>query len=216
MNWRSFAYTIPRMISSGNSMGLIYGAARRFYSDRTDLMLQRDMSQPVEVPSAKIPIRIRSIIQADFETVAREVPERVGILKSGIPTCYLAITDSNKICYMQWLIDASQNHSRPQAISWRLGPDEMLLEWAYTFHDFRGLGVMSCAMAQILKEAQQRNARFVYTIVERNNIASLKGCRNVGFRPHKIRKEKWRMLHQSQHYEPLAEAAAYPFEMANH
>ncbi|HVN27331.1 MAG TPA: hypothetical protein VMT64_02535, partial [Candidatus Binataceae bacterium] len=123
--------------------------------------------------------------------------------------------DSNKICYMQWLIDASQNHSRPQAISWRLAPDAMLLEWAYTFRDFRGLGVMSCAMAQILKEAQQRHARFVYTIVERSNIASLKGCRNVGFRPHRVRKEKWRMLHQSQHYEPLVEAAGYPFEIAD-
>jgi GNAT superfamily N-acetyltransferase len=203
------------MISSGNTTGLIFGAARRFYSNRTDLLLRRDMSKPLEIPSAKIAVRIRPLAEADIKKVALEVPDRIGILKSAIPTCYLGITDSDEICYMQWLIEASHNHARPQAINLQLAPDQMLLEWAYTFRNFRGLGIMSCAMAQILQQAELRNARWVYTIVERSNVASLKGCRNVGFRPHKLRMEKWRMLYQSQRYEPLSETAGYPFEITN-
>ena len=67
--------------------------------------------------------------------------------------------------------------------------DERLLEWAFTFEQYRGLGIMACAMAQIAERGTLTGARWVLTLVEKNNIASLKGCRSAGFRPHQVRQE---------------------------
>ena len=62
-----------------------------------------------------------------------------------------------------------------------LKPDEVLLEFAYTFTPFRGLGVMGDAMGQLLRVAAQSGARWARTYVSDDNIPSLRGCSKVGF-----------------------------------
>jgi L-amino acid N-acyltransferase YncA len=88
----------------------------------------------------------------------------------------------------------------------------MLLEWAYTFPKFRGLGIMSHAMAQLAALAGKAGARWALTIVEQSNVASLKGCKNAGFRPYQLREERWRALRPVQTYKLLPTDSKYSFE----
>ena len=210
MNWRSVTDTIPNMIAKGQAGSLVKAGVRRFYSDRHDYLLRCDLAKPVVVPRAKIPVTIRPLRDSDIPRIALELPDRVGVMKSGISTCYLGITEDDQICYMQWLIGPSYNHLRPRAIGLTLSHDERLLEWAYTFQRYRGLSIMACGMGQILQQGRAEGARWVYTIVETNNIPSLKGCRAVGFEPYQKRSEHWRLLWQRQMYRQLSEREQYP------
>ena len=57
---------------------------------------------------------------------------------------------------------------------------------------YRGMGIMSAAMARIAERASELGARYVITFVQDSNIPSLKGCQRSGFAPH--------LLHQYVRY----------------
>jgi RimJ/RimL family protein N-acetyltransferase len=87
----------------------------------------------------------------------------------------------------------------------QLAPNEALLENAYTPANYRGLGIMSAAMALIAERAADFGARYVLTFVDEQNTPSLKGCERSGFHPHMlhhrmqkgfgvIRKDRFEML----------------------
>jgi len=212
MKWTDLTDTIPTMIANGQATTVLKLGAERIYSNRIDYLLRRDLSTPCSSgPAPRIPIRLRELRGADIPRIAEYVPERLPGLKE-LHTCYLAVTEQDDICYMQWLIDSSQNHLRPRRMGLLLQPDEMLLEWAYTFEKFRGLGIMSYAMAELAAFAGKLGARWALTIVEKSNVASLKGCRNAGFRPYKLREERWRALRTVQTYKLLPTDSKYPFE----
>ena len=204
--------TIPTMIANEGFKAVLDVGKSRIYSNRIDLLLRRDLTVPFQAPTAKIPIHLRELQISDIPKIVKSVAERLPAIKAGLQTCYVATTDDDEICYMQWLIASSQNHLRPHNVGLVLQPDEMLLEWAYTFEKFRGLGIMASAMALISERAVLAGAHWALTLVEQNNIASLKGCRNAGFRPYKLREEQWRVLRLSQTYQPLPENALYSFE----
>jgi RimJ/RimL family protein N-acetyltransferase len=56
----------------------------------------------------------------------------------------------------------------------------------YTPPAYRGLGIMSAAIALIAERASEFGARHVLTFVGEQNIASLKGCQRAGFHPHML------------------------------
>lgn len=205
--------TLPTLLSNGDFKEVFSIGAHRLYSNRTDLLLRRDLSVPLaKRPEAKIPLTLRELRPDDIRKVAKSVPSRLPALKAGLRTCYVAVTEDDDICYMQWLIDPSQNHLRPLNVGLVLKPDERLLEWAFTFEKYRGLGIMACAMAQIAERGLETGARWALTLVQDINIASLKGCRSAGFRPYQVREERWRSLHLMQRYTPLPSDALYSFE----
>jgi GNAT superfamily N-acetyltransferase len=205
--------TVPAMIAKGGVKALLEVAKSRIYSNRTDMLLRRDLTILFKAPAAKIPIHLRELQTTDIPAITAEVVDRLPAINAGLKTCYLAVSENEEICYMQWLIDSSQNHLRPRNVGLILQPDEMMLEWAYTFEKYRGLGIMASAMAQISERAAQAGARWALTLVEEDNIASLKGCKNAGFRPYQLREEQWRALHLSQGYKPLPQNSLYSFEV---
>jgi GNAT superfamily N-acetyltransferase len=209
----SFTKTIPTLIANGELRTIFGEGISRLYSKRTQYLLRRDLSVPLDKrPQSKIPITIREMRKQDIPLIIKPVVERLPAINAGLRTLYLAVTESGEICYMQWLIDNSQNHLRPSDVGLVLQPDDVLLEWAYTFEKFRGQGIMACAMAQIAELGIAKGARWAMTLVDEDNIASLKGCRNAGFRPYKMHEEKWLALRQQLAYTPLPEGARYSFE----
>jgi hypothetical protein len=202
MKLEVFTRTIPTLIAHGQIRTVLTEGRNRLYSTRIQLLLRRDLAVPLaKRPQAKIPIRIREMKEADIPRIIGQVPERMPAINAGLRTCYLAVTDEGDISYMQWLVDPSQNHLRPRTVGLTLQPDERLLEWAYTFEKFRNLGIMACAMAQIAEKGASAGARWALTLVDEDNIASLKGCRNAGFRRKQIM------------YTPLPSDAPYSFEV---
>jgi GNAT superfamily N-acetyltransferase len=189
----------------------------RVYSDSTSLGLRRDLRQPFEKPTAKIPISVRPIASSDDMSALDPEPDlppdeamsRLGqrrLLGSGLRVCYVAIAPDGKPCYMQWAIPAAEN-GRMRAVFGNLYPqlqqDEALLEGAYTPTAYRGKGIMGAAMAQVAERAADFGARWVITFVDERNSASVKGCVRAGFSPYLRRHEKFRWFYRHIEFEPI-------------
>ena len=139
----------------------------------------------------------------------------MSFLGEEIPTCYVAVTQAGAPCYMQWLISSEYNDSilsRFNHVFPLLAPDEALLENAFTPEAYRGLGIMSFAMAHIAKKAESLNARWVITFVEKDNVPSLKGCKKAGFVPYLLRDDRWFLFHRRLTWTPLPDGTPYPFD----
>ena len=163
--------------------------------------LCRDLNVPLERPAAKIPLAVRSLLESDVPSLlslenaqgdSRDKLEiawrRAFLEKKGATGCFVAVDLRNDSpCYMQWLMSSADNDfiqglgGFPQ-----LTPNEALLENAYTPANYRGLGIMSAAMALIAERAADFGARYVLTFVDEQNIPSLKGCERSGFHPHML------------------------------
>jgi hypothetical protein len=171
--------------------------AKRVFSNRESYILSRDLTVPFHTPAARQPIEIRPVRDSDIPEILRERPGRLLLLRAKIPTCYVAVTASGEIAYMQWSIARDQvERFKPffDGALEELGEDEILLEFAYTFEGFRGQKIMGAAMAAIAEKGRLSGARCAVTYVQTDNAAALKGCAAAGFFPVMIREEKWRAL----------------------
>lgn len=194
------------------------------YSDSSSLGLRRDLTIPFTGPVARIPFTVRPLAETDDlsalePTAGLSADERYArltqlrLLRSGLRTCYVAIAPDGKPCYMQWVVLPSEN-ARLRAVFGSLypllGPDEALLEGAYTPEAYRGKGIMGAAMSQVAARAAEFGARWVITFVDQQNEASVKGCIRAGFAPWLTRRERFRFFHRSATFDLIQPAAATP------
>jgi len=216
----SNALALVQLALLGHSKLVLEAISDRLYQDSISVGLRRDLSEKFDSPAAKIPIRVRPLCpQDDLPFLGVDAgssdPEIITLfgqrrmLRTNLPTCYVALAPNGEVCYMQWLIPATEN-SRLRANFGQfppLAPDEALLEAAFTVPAYRGQGVMASAMAQIAENAKQIGVRWVVTFVHENNVGSLKGCERAGFRPYVIRHISWRLLRRRIKFVPLSEQA---------
>ncbi len=182
--------------------------------------LKRDLNVPVERPSAKIPISVRSARAVDLDRLLspampldpverRELHARRSFAEKVGGGAYVAIDERTGVpCYVQWLLGPSQNPVIASLGGFpALSEGEALLEDAYTPPSHRGLGIMSAAMALIAEHGADIGARHVITFVGVDNIASLKGCKRAGFDPYLVHMQTnflFGMIRRDR-FEPLAE-----------
>ena len=179
---------------------------KRFFSNSESYLLRRDLTVSFQASAAKQPIEVRPINDSDIPAILNARPGRLLILKANIPTCYLATTAGGEICYMQWLVEqADLERFRPffDGELNSLRKDEVLLEFAYTFEQFRGQKIMPAAMAAIAEKGLLSGARYAVTYVQKDNIAALKGCSAAGFSPYMIRNERWRIFSFKESFRSL-------------
>jgi hypothetical protein len=196
----------------------VWRALRRRLASRSDAYgLRRDLEVPFAAPDAKVPIRVRAATPDDEHALRRVDPEatgadlyelrsRVRMLEAGLGTCYAAVDEEGRTLYVQWLIPASENDRIQEHFRGAfppLGPDEALLEGAFTFASARGQRVMPAAMARISEGAAHLGARCVITFVRTDNEPSLKGCERAGFSPYVLRRERWSLFRRRLSFEPL-------------
>jgi len=185
------------VVRSGKFAKLARELVKRIFSNSESYLLRRDLTVPFQASAAKQPIEVRPIKDSDIPAILSARPGRLLILQAKIPTCYLAITANGEICYMQWLIEqADLDRFRPffDGELRTLRKNEVLLEFAYTFEQFRGQKIMPAAMAAIAEKGLLSGARYAVTYVQKDNIAALKGCAAAGFSPYMIRDERWRIF----------------------
>ncbi len=192
---------------------------RRFWSTEVSFCLRRDLTLPFEVPQARVPFGVRELQLADHAEILNERPRRLPMLRGGVPTCYVAESESGEICYMQWLIGPSSNDAIRRIFGGRvppLEPDEALLEFAYTFVAWRGKKVMPRAMALIAEQAGNIGCRHVMTFVREENIPALKGCQRAGFQMHCRQTVTWRFFCRTAvETADLPAGTCFPFETAS-
>jgi hypothetical protein len=210
--------TIFRMVGRGESGVVLKEFRDRLWSNETSLVLRCDLRQHHHAPPPRIPIKLRPMELGDFPSIVAERPRRLPVLLDNIPGGYVAVTEAGELAFMIWLVFSSEwprfeRHFKGE-IAEPLKADECMLEFAYTFEKFRGLGVMSATMVMIVDEAVklQPSVRWAYNYIRLGNEASLKGCRNAGFRPYIRREESWRAMRLRQQFVPLRPGSPFPFE----
>lgn len=197
------------VIRSGKFAALANEFAKRTFSNSESYLLRRDLTAPFIPAAPKQPIEVRPITDADVPEILRARPGRFAILRAKIPTCYVATTADGKIAYMQWLVAYGDIERFKPFFDGQLGTlrrDEVLLEFAYTFEQFRGQKIMGAAMSAIAEKGLQSGARYAVTFVQKDNIAALKGCGSAGFVPYMIREERWRLFSFKEIYRSLPTA----------
>jgi RimJ/RimL family protein N-acetyltransferase len=191
---------------SGKFAKLARELVKRVFSNSESYLLRRDLTVPFQASAPKQPIEVRAITDSDIPAILEARPGRLLILRANIPTCYLAITASGEICYMQWLVEQSDLERFRPFFDGELGnlrKDEVLLEFAYTFEKFRGQKIMPAAMAAIAEKGLSSGARYAVTYVQKDNLAALKGCAAAGFSPYMIRDERWRIFSFKESFRTL-------------
>jgi len=216
------ALDLARLVLAGNAAKAWWAVAYRMYSDSTSLGLRRDLAVPFAGPSAKIPVTVRPLTKADDLSALDPEPglsaderlwrlAQLRLLRSGIGICYVGVAPEGKPCYMQWIMPSSEN-ARLGAFFGnlypKLGPEEALLEGAYTPDAYRGKGIMAAAMTQVAERAAEVGARWVITFVDEQNQGSVKGCIRSGFAPYLRRREKFRLFFRRVTFDPIQPAAA--------
>jgi GNAT superfamily N-acetyltransferase len=115
-----------------------------------------------------------------------DAARRLFTLNAGIKTCYVVQDSSGNPRFLQWLIPSSENTQLHQVYGdWypEIGPDEAMIEHAYVLPEYRGNGLLPCAVAQVLKIARESGARRVVTCIPTWNENSLKSFKRMGFVP---------------------------------
>ena len=214
-------------IRAGHVRVVLDELRRRLWSDWTHYGLARDLETPFRAPAAKIPLQIRTLRESDLQKLLGMTADyvsdrgpyvrmhRLNFVDAGVGTCYVAVTDDDEPCYMQWLMLARENDGIAgyfKGIFPVLARDEALLEYAFTREDYQGKGIMPAAMARIAEKARDDGARRVITFVDHHNIPALKGCQRAGFSPYLIRVDRWRLLHRRVTFRPLPPGTPYPYE----
>jgi hypothetical protein len=166
-----------------------------FYELRCDL--RHELPQ---VERAKIPIEMQPLEARAFKGFSDELKRcdgsnylkvllRTWYCRAGLGTLYVAFQGDAPV-YAQWLSAPDEQRRIPWFLPGRfpaLHRGEVLLEGAYTFNEYRRLGLMRDGMAQLLEVARGRGASAVITYVAVDNIPSLRGCADVGFVPNRVR-----------------------------
>lgn len=220
----SRARDLLRLILHGHAGKAWWAVMYRVYSDSTSLGMRRDLTIPFSGPTAKIPITVRPLAEADDLSSLADVPglpadeafwrlAQRRLLGSGLRTCYVAIAPDGKPCYMQWVIPPAEN-DRVRDFFGNLypvlGAGEALLEGAYTPDAYRGKGIMGAAMSQVAERAREFGGRWVITFVDEHNPASIKGCVRAGFAPYLKRHESFRLFHRRVRFDRIQPGEAVP------
>ncbi len=179
-------------------------AQKQLYSEDTWFGMRRNLEEVFQKPKAKIDIAVRLIEQRDLsyllstDGMTAEEAKVVGwqrkLLNANFQNCYVAVTNDDTPCYMQWLIGPAENKNILKSFRGlfpKLKEHEALLEGAYMHPSYRGLGVMPDAMYQISEKAKDIGASETITFVQIDNTASLKGCKSCGYYPYTLLKRKW-------------------------
>jgi hypothetical protein len=167
----------------------------RAWGQKTYLGLRCDLSDLPDRRAAKIPLTMTARSSADFTGFEIERQHAAGadqiqllirerFCDLDVRSLYVATSPEEMPMYCQWLIHADDQHLLDASGAGeyaKLAGDEVLLEGAYTFTPFRGVGAMADGMWQLLSVARGEGARCAFTYVADDNIPSLRGCANVGF-----------------------------------
>lgn len=199
----------------------------KVWSAEQALGLSRNLAEPFQAPNALIPIAMRPIRPDDIRTLLdlseahisaaerRDRTKRLHLLDAGFSSCFVATTEDDQACFIQWLILPDENTLLQRSFDGlfpRLAADEMLLEGAYTPVAFRGQRIMPAAIALIADKAVELGAARLLAFVGEDNVSSLKGCKRAGFSPFLRREAIHRLGYRRMVFSSLPAGTRYAFD----
>lgn len=184
-------------------------AGRWLWSTSEAVAIARPVEPPLPVPRALVPISVRPLEPGDhaaFTDLAAAGPSdddvlvRINaahLLDSGLRTCYVAVTESGEPCYMQYVIDASQNPLLEDVFGGLVPPigrGEAVLEFAFTLEPYRARGIMPAVMGQLAARAREAGVERLILYVPADNAVMRRFYERLGFEEFGVRRERIRLL----------------------
>lgn len=195
------------LVRSGDS-AMVLSDLRRFVwsQDGSIVGMERDLRIPFVANKARVDISIVALDEAlaakifdpagmDSAT-RRDLESRVRMWAYGIPNPYVAVDTDGDPCFLQWVIDGANADLVRAHFGGKfpdLQPDELLLEGAWATPNARGKRIMAEAMCRITQIGAQPHHRRAITLVEVDNIPSVRGCRSAGYEIYTRRTVRWRL-----------------------
>ncbi len=121
----------------------------------------------------------------------KEIVSRILFYKSGFKNCYVA-KKKDDIAYIQWLIYPYENSiikENYQRIFYPLGENQVMIENAFTFPKYRGIGLMEAVTLKLLSIAKKEGYKFAVGYIRKDRIISLNEFIKMGFKITKMVRE---------------------------
>lgn len=122
----------------------------------------------------------------------KEIMTRFLFYLSGFRNCYVARHKNGEIMFMQWIIYPEENHIIAKLYANRfklLKDNQVLIENAFTFPKYRGLGLFAAVTSDLLKKAKEEGYKGAVTYIRKDALDSLNEFIKQGFKLHEIIKE---------------------------
>ncbi len=206
------------LLFHGYAPVLLQEVRKELRSEEMCYGFRRDLRAPLESPQAAVPIRLRFLENSDIETLfdfkqmgegPRAVMDRLRrltFIDANIPSCYVGIAPDGSPCFIQWLITPKANEKIQSYFKGYFPPlahDEVMLEGVFIPEKFRGKKIMPYAMSQIAEKGKTLGARWAVTYVQDDNLPSIKGVLQAGFKPFLLRKARWKNFKRSLEFRTL-------------
>jgi hypothetical protein len=193
--------TATALVRGAGAQLLLETLAHLAWGERTYLGLRSELGALPPPRPAKFEIRMEPRECPAFVGFGDELRRARGrdclqvvllrrLCDAGVRELHVATAPDGSPAYCQWLVDESNQdllHAHSPGRHPTLAPNEVLLEGAYTFTRFRGLGLMANGMWQLLAKARDAGARSAITYVGTDSVPALRGCARVGFAPDHVR-----------------------------
>ena len=216
------------LMRQGQAATLLAQIRKQAMSDELCYGFRRDLAEAFNPPPSLIPIRLRPFETRDRQRLFGFTDKfgftgftnkfgqdgkamldrlrRLSYLDAGMPTPYVAVTDDDTPCFIQWLITPGSNAfigSYFNGYFPRLAEDEVMVEGVFIPEHYRGKRIMAAAMSRLARKGAELGARFATTYTQSTDLPTINGCLAAGFRPHSKRVTKWRRFAREVQFSPL-------------
>ena len=179
---------------------------RRILSFETASIFQFDLTNNFEVPAPSLSFSIRELQDKDVNlmlplskqgTNINELKtqlERMLLIESQIPTCYVATTSNNEPCAMCWLIDHTSNEMLKRHYNGgilELKENEVLCEGIYIRSTYRNKKLMQYLTFRLFEKAVKNGSQKALAYIADKNEVSLKGSKTIGWEKVGTKRIRW-------------------------
>ena len=115
----------------------------------------------------------------------KELLIRLAFYDAGFKNCYVARTPSGELAHLQWLIYPDENdiiRSQFKNRFYALKAKQVMVENAFTFPKYRGLGLVQSITYELLQKARAKGARAALCYIIKTNTESINQFMSLGFK----------------------------------
>ena len=136
-------------------------------------------------------LNIKNNIQHLKQADRRDLLARIRFYEDGFHNCYGMKVD-DKIAYIQWIVYPDENHIIQKFYRSRfnqINENQVLIENAFTFPEFRSKGYLPYVTRILLKKAHERGYTSAVGYIKFNNIVSLNEFLAMNFKISRVIRE---------------------------
>ncbi len=194
--FRSDLKKIHYMIANLGGRGLIQLLRDRFFSINHYYVMKVNLKTLSAYPLKRNPsgelspvnerdiLKIKQHIKKYTAEDRREILGRILFYERGFRNCYV-MKVNNKIAYWQWLLYPDENENIKKYFRntfYSLNRQQVMIENAFTFPEFRGRGYLPYVTRMLLNKAKEEGYKSAIGYIRTDKVTSLNEFFKMGFK----------------------------------